>query len=144
MDEFGKAKKIAEFMRKYDKIAVWLQIDLIEVAPGHAVVGMMVREDMLNAARLCQGGAIFSLADFAFALASNSHGKVALAISSTIYFPSSVKEGEYLLAEAKELALTRKTGLYEVKVYEQETQRLVALFTGQVYRKEIEISSDLS
>ncbi|MCS7279722.1 MAG: hotdog fold thioesterase [Thermodesulfobacteriaceae bacterium] len=144
MEKVEKAKKIAEFMRKNDKVAVWLQIDLIEITLGYAKIGMKVREDLLNAAKLCQGGAIFSLADFAFALASNSHGKIALAISSTIFFPSSAQEGEYLIAEAKELALTRKTGLYEVRVYEKDTQRLVALFTGQVYRKETEIPLDLN
>lgn len=142
MEALDRAKKIAKFMRENDKIAIWLNIDLIEVSPGYALIGMKVREDMLNAAKLCQGGAIFSLADFAFALASNSHGKLALAISSSIYFPSSAQEGEYLLAEAKEISLTRKTGLYEVKVYEKETQRLIALFTGQVYRKEREILLD--
>lgn len=144
MEKVEKAKKIAEFMRKNDKVAVWLQVDLIEVTPGYAKIGMRVREDLLNAAKLCQGGVIFSLADFALALVSNSHGKIALAISSTIFFPSSAQEGEYLIAEAKELALTRKTGLYEVKIYEKETQRLVAFFTGQVYRKENEIPLELS
>lgn len=144
MEKINKVKKIADFMRKNDKIAVWLNLEVIKVTPGYAIVGMKVRNDMLNAARLCQGGAIFSLADFALALASNSHGNVALAISSTIYFPSSAQEGEYLIAEAQELALTRKTGLYEVKVYEKETKRLIALFTGQVYRKEKNIFSDLN
>ncbi|HCE79512.1 MAG: Phenylacetic acid degradation-related protein [Thermodesulfobacterium sp. 37_54] len=128
--------KIAKFMREHDRVAVWLGVDLIEVDLGYALIGMKVREDVLNAAGVCQGGAIFSLADFAFAVASNSHGKLALAISSSIYFPSSAKLGEYLYAEAKELSLTKRIGLYEVRVFEKETGRLVAIFTGQVYRKE--------
>lgn len=136
MEEKEKVWEIAKFMRENDKVAVWLDVELIEVDKGYALIGMKVREDMLNAAGICQGGAIFSFADFAFAIASNSHGKIALAISSTIYFVSPVKKDEYLFAEAKELNLTRKTGLYEVKVFEKETARLVALFTGQVYRKE--------
>ncbi|QER42821.1 hotdog fold thioesterase [Thermodesulfobacterium sp. TA1] len=131
-----KVWEIARFMRNQDKVAVWLQVDLIDVDFGYALIGMKVREDMLNAAKVCQGGALFSFADFAFAIASNSHGKLALAISSTIYFTSSAKEGEYLYAEAKELSLTRRTGVYEVKVFEKETGRLIAMFTGQVYRKE--------
>ena len=91
-------------MREHDKVAVWLNVDLIEVDLGYDLIGMKVRKDMLNAA--------------------------------TIYFSSSAREGEYLYAEAKELSLTNKTGLYEVKVFERESKRLVALFTGQVYRKE--------
>lgn len=136
MTEKTKVWEIAKFMRERDKVAVWLEVDLIEVDEGYALIGMKVREDMLNAAGICQGGAIFSLADFAFAIASNSHGKLALAISSNIYFISPVKKDEYLFAEAKELNLTKRTGLYEVKVFERETARLVAVFTGQVYRKE--------
>ncbi len=134
----GLEKKIAEFMRKNDKVAEWLKVNILKVETGYALVEMTVREDMLNAAGVCQGGAIFSLADFAFALASNSHGRVALAISANIYFPSSAKTGEVLLAEAKELALTRKTGLYEVRILEKNFRRLIALFTGQVYRKDQE------
>lgn len=139
MNSKEKVKKIAEFMKRNDKVAIWLNVNLINIAPGYALIEMKVREDMLNAANVCQGGVIFSFADFAFALASNSHGKIALAISSNIYYPSSAKLGEYLLAEAKEIALTRRTGVYEVKVFEKETKRLVALFTGQVYRKEEEL-----
>lgn len=136
MTEKAKVWEIAKFMRQHDKVAVWLDVELIEVDEGYALIGMKVREDMLNAAGICQGGAIFSFADFAFAIASNSHGKLALAISSNIYFISPVKKDEYLFAEAKELNLTKRTGLYEVKVFERETARLVALFTGQVYRKD--------
>jgi acyl-CoA thioesterase len=142
--EKEKVWKIAKFMRKKDKVAVWLNVDLIEVDLGYALIGMKVREDMLNAAKVCQGGAIFSFADFAFAIASNSHGKLALAISSTIYFSSSAKEGEYLYAEAKELSLTKRIGLYEVKVFEKESKRLIAHFTGQVYRKEETLIGDFS
>jgi acyl-CoA thioesterase len=138
MESTEKVHKIAEFMRKNDQVAVWLNVDLMDVKEGYALIGMKVRKDMLNAANLCHGGVIFSFADFAFALASNSYGKIALAISANIYFPSSAKEGEYLVAEAKEVALTRRTGLYEIRVFEKETNRLVALFTGQVYRKDEE------
>lgn len=133
-----KALKIAHFMREHDKVAVWLGVDLLEVRPGYARVAITVREDMLNAAGVCQGGVTFSLADFAFAVASNSHGKLALAVSAQIYYPASSRLGDRLIAEAREVNLTEKTGIYEVEV-RKEDGTLVAFFTGQVVRRDMEL-----
>ena len=105
-------EKIAKFMLENDKVAVWLNVELIEVKKSYAKIAMVVREDMLNAAGICQGGAIFSLADFAFALASNSYGKVALATSANINFANPAFKGERLIAKAKELNRTRRNGLH--------------------------------
>ncbi|NPA39199.1 MAG: hotdog fold thioesterase [Thermodesulfobacteria bacterium] len=132
-------EEIARFMLEHDEVAKWLKVELFEVEEGKAVVGMKVRKDMLNAAGVCQGGAIFSLADFAFAVASNSRGRLALAISANIYFISSAEEGEYLIACAKEVSVGRRLGVYEVEVREKETNRVVAKFTGEVYRKQEEV-----
>ena len=132
-------EKIAKFMLENDKVAVWLNVELIEVKKSYAKIAMVVREDMLNAAGICQGGAIFSLADFAFALASNSYGKVALATSANINFANPAFKGERLIAEAKELNRTRRTGLYQIEVRKEENNQLVALFTGQVFIKDKEI-----
>ncbi|OAQ20729.1 hydroxyphenylacetyl-CoA thioesterase PaaI [Thermosulfurimonas dismutans] len=136
-----KALKIAHFMREHDKVAVWLGVDLLEVRPGYARVAITVREDMLNAAGVCQGGVTFSLADFAFAVASNSHGKLALAVSAQIYYPASSRLGDRLIAEAREVNLTEKTGIYEVEV-RKEDGTLVAFFTGQVVRRDMELKVD--
>jgi len=134
-------EKIANFMLKNDKVAVWLNVRLIEVKEGYAKIEMTVREDMLNAAGVCQGGAIFSLADFAFALASNSYGKVALATNANINFANPAFKGEKLTAEAVEMNRTRRTGLYRVEV-RKENGQLVALFTGQVFIKDREILTE--
>ena len=134
-----QALRIARFMREHDRVAVWLDVDLLEVRPGYARIALTVREDMLNAAGVCQGGVTFSLADFAFAVASNSHGKLALAVSAQIYYPASARLGDRLIAEAREVNLTPKTGLYEVEV-RKEDRTLVAFFTGQVVRREEELN----
>jgi acyl-CoA thioesterase len=131
--------KIAKFMLENDKVAVWLNVELIEVKEGYAKIAMIVREDMLNAAGICQGGAIFSFADFAFALASNSYGKIALAVSANINFANPAFKDEKLIAEAKELNKTRRTGLYQIEVRKEENNQLVSLFTGQVFIKDKEI-----
>ncbi|MBX6422859.1 hydroxyphenylacetyl-CoA thioesterase PaaI [Thermosulfurimonas sp. F29] len=129
-----KAEKIARYMREHDRVAVWLGVEVLEVRPGYARMAMTVREDMLNAAGVCQGGVTFSLADFAFAVAANSHGRLALAVSAQIYYPAAARLGERLVAEAREVHRTEKTGLYEVSV-SKEDGTLVAFFTGQVVRR---------
>ena len=136
-------EKIANFMLKNDKVAVWLNVKLIEVREGYAKIEMTVREDMLNAAGVCQGGAIFSFADFAFALASNSYGKVALATNANINFANPAFKGEKLTAEAVEMNRTRRTGLYRIEV-RKENGQLVALFTGQVFIKDRELLTEKS
>jgi acyl-CoA thioesterase len=129
-------EKIARFMRENDKMAVWLNVELLEVNAGYAKVGMVIREDMLNAADVCQGGALFSFADFAFALASNSHGKLALAISANISFTNPAFLGDRLIAEAQELQRTKRTGFYQIKVVREADQKLIAFFSGHVFVKE--------
>ncbi len=134
-DVLAQAWAVARFMRKYDQVAVKYDMDLLEVAPGYARIGMRVREDMLNAVRLAHGGVTFCLADFAFAVAANSHGQVSVATSVNISYPAPAREGDYLVAEAREVARTRRTGLYQVEV-RREDGTLVALFTGNVFRRE--------
>ena len=62
---------------------------------------MKVEKKHLNAAGGCQGGALFTLADIAFAAAVNSHGRVTVSVDSTIAIHKSVSSG-WLYATAKE------------------------------------------
>ena len=126
---------IASFMEENDRVAKNFKMKVVSVDRGKAKVEMVVTEDMLNAAGVCQGGVIFSLADFAFAVASNSYGKIALAVEAHIYFSNPAFKGEKLLAEAYEKDKKEKTGLYCVEV-RKEDGSLVALFTGQVVKKD--------
>jgi len=80
-----------------------------------------------------QGGAVFTLADFAFAAAANAHGTVAVAINVSITFMKAVSTG-LLRAEAREVALNPKLGTYTVDV-KDERGDLVAVFQGLAYRK---------
>ena len=87
----------------------------------------------LNGYGTVQGGAIFTLADFAFAAASNSHGTVAVAINVSITFMKAAKTGT-LWAEAREISRNFKLGSYTVEVKDDQGE-LVALFQGLAYRK---------
>ena len=128
-------------MRENDKVAVWLNIDVLGIKIGHAKMGMTVRADMLNAAGICQGGALFSFADFAFAVASNSHGTLALATSAGIHFANPAFAGDRLIAEAQELQRSKRTGFYQITVTREADGMLIALFSGNVFVKEERIKA---
>ncbi|MCR4441520.1 MAG: PaaI family thioesterase [Peptococcaceae bacterium] len=124
--------KIAKFFER-DRFAAFAGIRLVEVEPGRAVAEMEISDNHLNAVDVVQGGAIFTLADFAFAAASNSHGQVALAINANIsYFHPA--RGQKLTAEAKEVSASNKLASYNVDVFDDD-KKLVARFSGMVYRK---------
>ncbi len=94
---------------------------------------MRIQKYHLNSVNVVQGGAIFTLADFAFAAASNSYGTVALGISVNIFYVKSATKGT-LIAEAKEISVTPKLATYHVTVMNQKKE-IIAIFQGMVYRK---------
>jgi acyl-CoA thioesterase len=116
-----------------DRFAERCNIELLGLSPGHARAKMSLHPHHCNALGSVQGGAIFTLADFAFAAASNSHGTVAVAINVSITFMKAAATGT-LWAEAKELSRNFKLGSYTVEV-KDDAGDLVALFQGLVYRK---------
>ena len=118
---------------KHDQYARHAGIELISIEPGHAIAQMPVRAHHLNAIGSVQGGALFTLADFAFAAASNSRGNVAVAINVNITFMKAGTTG-LLQAEAREVAQNPKLGSYTVNITD-EHHDLVAVFQGLAYRK---------
>ena len=127
-------EKIARWMARRDRFARGLGMVVQTVEPGRATVTMKVRRDMLNAVDLTHGGVTFGLADFAFALASNSHGTTAVGLSASMSYPAASREGETLTAEAREEHRGGRTGLYTVEVRGADGM-LVGLFHGTVYRR---------
>ena len=93
---------------------------------------MTVRKDMLNGFGIAHGGIAYSLADSALAFASNSQGKQALSIETSINHLEKLFEGDTIVAEAKEESLKSSLGIYKVEI--TNNQKLVALFKGLVYR----------
>jgi len=108
-------------------------IELVSVSSGHAVARMPIRPYHFNAVGRVQGGAIFTLADLAFAAASNSHGQVAVSINTSITFMGAASSGT-LHAEARELTSNPRLGSYTVNVTDDDGA-LIAVFQGLVYRK---------
>jgi acyl-CoA thioesterase len=117
-----------------DRYAQLSGIELLSVAPGHAVAQMPIHPHHLNTVGLVQGGAIFTLADLAFAAASNAHGRVAVAVNVSITYMKAASSGT-LRAEARERSTNQKLGTYTVDVTD-DRGALIAVFQGLVYRKD--------
>ncbi|MDX6324399.1 MAG: acyl-CoA thioesterase, partial [Nocardioidaceae bacterium] len=93
-----------------------LGMELLEVAPGRAVVAMVVREDMINGWEVCHGGLITTLADSAFAVACNSRGLVTVAAGFDVQLVEPARLGDRLVATAREVLLRGRSGVYDVTV----------------------------
>ena len=115
-----------------DPFCAKLGIDLVELGEGTARTELVVTEDLCNFHGTPHGGAIYSLADAAFAAASNSHGDPAVALETNISYLEAVEVGDTLVATAEETHMTRKTAEYEVEVACDGDR--VATFRGRVYR----------
>ena len=126
------ADSIARFFER-DRFAKENGIEVLEVRPGFARTQMTVEPRHLNSIGILQGGALFTLADLAFAVASNSHGVVAVACQADITWFKAVQSGR-LTATAEEISRTRKLSTCLIRVTD-ENQDLVALFKGLAYVK---------
>lgn len=127
---------IFEFL-KGDKFALFSGVELLEVSKGYAKARMEIKPMHLNGGGVCQGGAIFTLADLAFAAAVNSHARLTLSIQTNINFFQAESSG-YLYAEAVEILDKKRLSSCEVKVTNEKGD-LVATLSGTGYRKDMEL-----
>ena len=123
---------LPRFIRR-DRFASLAGVRLVEVRPGFARARLRVGAHHLNAVDVAQGGAVFTLADLAFAAACNSHGTVAVAVNASISFVKAAGPG-WLEAEAREVSLSPRLSSVTVHVRERGGA-LVAVFQGLAYRK---------
>lgn len=130
---------IEDFIQN-DRFSQLLGIELLEAADGNAKARMTISEKHLNGHNILHGGAIFSLADLAFAAACNSHGQVALALNVNISFLKAVKEG-VVYAKAVERSVNPKIGTYDIEVRHQDGS-LIAIFHGMAYRKKEKVGEE--
>lgn len=127
-------KEIVSKMFENDEFSQWLGIKINHVSLGSCQIEMTVREDMTNGFKIAHGGISYSLADSAFAFASNSRGLHAVSIETSISHVKAIHVGDILKAHATELNLSSKLGVYSIEVTNQDNDS-VALFKGTVYRK---------
>ncbi|UJP11269.1 hydroxyphenylacetyl-CoA thioesterase PaaI [Microbacterium sp. KUDC0406] len=123
------AEACAARMWATDAASMALGMSIVRVTPGTATLTMTVRDDMVNGHGICHGGLISALADSAFAFACNSHGTVTVAAGFEVDFLAPAALGDRLVAEARELVLRGRSGVYDVVVRRDE--EVVAVFRGR-------------
>lgn len=122
-----------ERLNNGDRFASSIGAHLTEVKEGSAKAQLTVEERHLNGGGVCQGGAIYTLADLAFAAVTNSHGILSLGISNTITFLKSAQLGDTITAECTELLNHHKLPYCDIKITNQHGE-LLAVMTGLAYR----------
>ena len=132
---------LKDYLNEGDRFAAGSGARLIEIAPGSAVAVLEVTSEHLNAGGVCQGGAIFTLADLVFAALVNQGENLTFAINSTIYYHVSAREGDTLRAEGRLSCAHHRIPTAEVEVTNQDGVR-IATCTGQAYTGRNPISVD--
>ncbi|HXC06301.1 MAG TPA: hydroxyphenylacetyl-CoA thioesterase PaaI [Bacteroidia bacterium] len=133
MENKDKASRVQQKMFSHDWFSQWLGIECLGTGPGYSKLKMTIRKEMLNGFGIAHGGITYSLADSALAFASNSHGRMAVSVETSISHTEALKEGDVIVAEAEEQSLSNKIAVYQIKV-KREDGKVVALFKGTVYR----------
>lgn len=132
---------IQEILNTTDRFAANAGCRVTELDERHAVAEMTVTKEHLNAGGVCQGGALFTLADLAMAALMNMQGNLTFGISSNVMFLSSTAEGECLRAEAVCVNDHHRIPVVEVRVSNQDG-RLICLLTGMGYRKNVPLGGE--
>jgi len=141
VEEQQLAERIVSAMMAKDAFSRWLGIEVVDIRPRNATVRMTVRDEMVNGFGVCHGGIAFSLADSALAFASNTHGRMTVAVENTIAYPKAISPGDVLTASAEEESATNRLGFYRVTVRRADDE-VVALFRGTVYKTHRAFFSD--
>jgi len=124
-----RARKSADAMWAGDKASPWFGMSIESVDEGFAVLSLTVEEQHTNGLGMCHGGVSYALADSAFAFACNSRNQATVAQHNTISYLMAAKLGDVLTAEAKEVQLTGRNGIYDVTVKNQDNS-VIAEFRG--------------
>jgi acyl-CoA thioesterase len=111
-----------------------LGVDLDHWHGGNAVVRWTPGPGDCNFVGSVHGGALFSLADAALGVASNSWGRICVALSIEAQFLLAVQAGEPLVATAIERSRTRRTAAYGIEVVSDGDGTLRAAFQALAFR----------
>jgi acyl-CoA thioesterase len=126
-------QEVGAHMFAADRASRGLGMRIVALGAGSARLEMAVRDDMLNGHEICHGGFITTLADSAFAFACNSRNQLTVAAGLTVDFLAPAARGDVLTADAVEVTLTGRTGVYDIVVTNQHGAR-VALVRGRSAR----------
>jgi acyl-CoA thioesterase len=122
------ARACADAMWKEDDASKGLGMEIVEIGPGRATLSMTVKPEMVNGQRIAHGGFIFTLADSTFAFACNTHNERAVAAQCNVTFIRPGKLGDVLVASAREISRSGRSGIYDVRVTANDV--VIAEFRG--------------
>ena len=124
-----RAEKAAAIMWENDRASPWIGMRLDTIDEGRSKMSLVVQDHHVNGHDICHGGIIFTLADSAFAFACNSRNQNTVAQNNSITYISPGKLGDTLTADAKEVSLSGRSGIYDVTVTNQNND-VIAEFRG--------------
>lgn len=127
------AQNCADAMFARDEASRHLGMQITRVAPGKATLTMPITRRMIQGHGSCHGGYLFTLADSAFAFASNSYNKATVGSGCSIDYMLGAHEGDVLTASAAEQSRGNRTGVYDITITNQHNQ-VIALFRGKSYQ----------
>ena len=122
------ARACADAMWQEDEASQGLGMEIVDIRAGQATLAMTVQPHMVNGHKIAHGGFIFTLADSAFAFACNSHNERTVAAQGAITFIRPAKLGDRLIATAREVSRSGRSGIYDVRVTAAEV--VIAEFRG--------------
>ena len=127
MDAQAIAERSAAAMWSNDKASKWLGFELVSVRPGSAVLRLTVAGQHCNGHGFCHGGVSFALADSAFAFACNSYGERCVGQHNMISYLRPIAVGDVLTAEAREVSRSKRSGIYDVSINNQNNRKCVEM-----------------
>jgi acyl-CoA thioesterase len=117
----GLAQACADFLWQQDATLRSLGLERLSVRAGQATVAMIVLPSMVNGIGITHGSAIFTLAETTFSLAANSCNERTVAAHCCISFLQPTRLGDRLIATAKEVTRSGRSGIYDVSVSLENT-----------------------
>jgi acyl-CoA thioesterase len=123
-----------EAMFRDDAYVKGLDAELVEWGGGRAVYRLAVEAGHMNFVGSVHGGALFSLADCALGVASNSWGRVSVALTIEVQYLSAGLAGETLRATCVERSRTRRTASFAIDVVSEADGTLRASFQAMCFR----------
>lgn len=119
---------------KNDRFVDHVGIERVTCEDGTWSARLTITEKHLNGLGIAQGGSLFTLADYAFAIASNSDGRTSTGLQTTMAYIAPAKLGDTLIARIREVSRRKTISIYEIEIRNEQTDQLIALFTGTAFR----------
>jgi acyl-CoA thioesterase len=110
------AEEITRILRAREPTSEAWNIAIEAAGEGYARIRMVLRRDMLNGHGAGHGGILFAFADTAFGYACNSRNVRTVAAEASIVFLRPAREGDTLIAEARERSAAGRSGIFDVSV----------------------------